>query len=97
MADLPYGVYLLSVLGDMRKRAPIRIETESGYTPLITFPYRIVQRITAFFKNMSQSKIFQLKKMVGCKTRSGLEKVGTKNVHSFTHFTSIFWQFSHIV
>jgi hypothetical protein len=97
LADLPYGVYLLSVLGDMHKRAPIGTDTESGYTPLITFPYRTVQRVTAFFKNISLSKIFQLKKMVGCKTRSGMEKLGTKNFHSFTHFTSIFWQFSHMV
>jgi hypothetical protein len=90
LADLPYGVYLFSVLEDMRKRAPRGTDTESGYTPLITFPYRIVQRVRAFFKNISQLNIFRLNKMVGSKTKSGIEKLRTKYFHNFAHFTSIF-------
>lgn len=97
MADLPYGVYLFPVLGDMRKRAPRCTDTESGYTPLITFPYRIVQKVKAFLKNILQLKIFRLKKMIGSKTKSGMEKLRAKDFHNFRHFTSIFSQFSHMV
>jgi hypothetical protein len=80
----------------MRKRVPRGTDTESGYTPL-TFPYRIVQGVRVFFKNISQLKIFRLKKMVGSETKTGMEKQRTKDFHNFTHFTSIFWQFSHVV
>lgn len=96
MADLPYGVYLFSALGDMRKRAPRGTDTESGYTPLITFPCRIVQRVRASFKNVSQLKTFRLKKMVGSKIKIGMKNLRTKDFHNFTHVTSIFWQFNHM-
>jgi len=89
LTDLSYGVYLLFVLGDMRKRVPPGTDTESHYIPLTS--HRIVQRVRAFFKNISQLNEFRLKKMVGSKTKNGMEKLRTKDFQNSTRFTSLLW------
>jgi hypothetical protein len=87
---------LFSVLSDVRKRVPRGTDTESDYMPLIVSPYRIVQTVRAFFKNISRLNELRLKKIVRSKTKNGMEKLRTKDFSKFRPFHITVMAFSHV-